>query len=1175
MRKRTVKCLKKAWMFMLLAVLTLGFIAFPMQAEASWINRDQTGIYYEDSGGGLGQGIGELDEDENAEEVEVDEGSGFFLELINTILCWLLSTVGRTLFELLDLVGASLDHLIYGRLVTENTLFTFDLGKDNIYGIVGFAIYGILSTCTIAMLIPIFTGKVVISAWKKGDFAKSSLKDAFSYFVLSLLLVVLMPFFLDVMLFLRDVILYVVGTDGATSLFGSESATSIISVLGAAANDNIISGVVFVAAVVLNLYFLIGYVGIALSMTANFILFPMVVLKMAFDRQVLKDWIWEMVSCMFVPIIDAVLIMIPSFLGVYASELSALDSIGISVVQLIICYLIIPIRTYSRRILGLSVNPLENSGLAAASFMGIAAARGIKNAFSDSRDSKKNAELDRERADAEEDLAQLEKEEQENAFAGRAQTAEADMPSSEDIRKMIDRKMGVDELSKEDGEEDSLNPLGMQQTYADGLDAHIKASEDFEGPLPKEAYLSEEEKQNNAKRLEELDQELNDARDKKNALENERAKILNDDNLSTAEKAESVGELDKAIEGENERIQELQKKREAVMSVDDKIREAHKRKAQLENEYHQTAEEAGMDAVQKEERLEHINDQIKSVDEEIVGLQKQKERMQIEKEKEALLKEPATLREEYANLKASNEKLNLDREELIRQRERLVAKQGNYVVGSAEHERFGEEIGTLNQRIGKLDTDIANNVASQNTVSRALAKQESGLYDRQAYNLHERVKAQDAYESARGRAAEIEKQLKNAEESGVAYLAKGTMQRRKLESELKGAKEEMSRAKERLGALSVEDRKIAERLKEISPDINQLTEKDLRAAKQEKMVQRAGIQKEIAAISEQMEADRDPVNRPFYRSQIAKLQSEVADCNYQSAKIDQMLSGMGTKSGRSRTGGTSKTQTMDVGTEYEKKRVAIMERYANVDNFEQPEFSGISREKKAQLYRERAMRTQKVFTRKRVAGVAGAVIGGSAGLWLGSAGVASGSIIGHAVGAELGVESALRYASRERSTRPIDYHGQKIDFHVSSDLRDNTPSGQRRTVERVRAELVNSLQTDKFQSAVEEELSSNNLLKNEIKTLFKKHSVTKDNYSSKREAMLKELQVATIQTVENAEAKIVERCAGEEYAKLSEHVKKKIVKSVAKPNMDVFQDLCESQYLCANWQPHYEEYFDE
>ena len=248
-------------------------------------------------------------------------------------------------------------------------------------------------------------------------------------------------------------------------------------------------------------------------MTANFILFPMVVLKMAFDRQVLRDWIWEMVSCMFVPIIDAVLIMIPSFLGVYASELSALDSIGVSVVQLIICYLIIPIRTYSRRILGLSVNPLENSGLAAASFMGIAAARGIKNAFSDSRDAKKNAELDRERADAEEDLAQLEKEEQENAFAGRTQTAEADMPSSEDIRKMIDKKMGVDELAKEAGEEDTLNPLGMQQTYADGLDAHIKASEDFDGPLPKEAYLSEEEKQNNAKRLEELAQELNDARD--------------------------------------------------------------------------------------------------------------------------------------------------------------------------------------------------------------------------------------------------------------------------------------------------------------------------------------------------------------------------------------------------------------------------------------------------------------------------------------------------------------------------------------------------------------------------------------------------------------------------------------------------------------------------------------
>ena len=108
-----------------------------------------------------------------------------------------------------------------------------------------------------------------------------------------------------------------------------------------------------------------------------------------------------------------------------------------------------------------------------------------------------------------------------------------------------------------------------------------------------------------------------------------------------------------------------------------------------------------------------------------------------------------------------------------------------------------------------------------------------------------------------------------------------------------------------------------------------------------------------------------------------------------------------------------------------------------------------------------------------------------------------------------------------------------------------------------------------------EELISNNLIKSEIKTLFKKHNVTKANYAAKRGKILTELEAATYKTMENAEIRIVEKCAGEEYANLSGSVKKQIVGSVAKPNMDVFKDLCENQYLCDKWQPHYEEYFDE
>lgn len=1170
MQRRITKESFRRILFLLCAVLFLGVFLKPIEAQASWIDRGESGIYYQDGeGNGLGQGVGELNEDERAEETEVDEGSGFFLDLINTVICWILSTVGRALFDLLELVGASLDQLIYGRLVSENTLFTFDLGVDNIYGIVGSAIYSILTSVMIGLLIPVFTGRVVISAWRRGDIARSSIKDALSFFVLSLLLLVLMPYFLDAFLFVRDVVLYIIGTDGATTLFGTESSTSIIAVLGASANENIISGVVYVAAVLLNLYFLIGYVGVALSMTANFILFPLVVLKMSFDKQVLKGWIWEMISCMFVPIIDAILIMIPSFLGIFAADLTTLDAIGVSIVQLIICYLIIPIRTYSRGILGMRVNPLENAGLSAASFMGLAAARGIKNAFSDSREAKKNAELDRERADAEEDMAQLEQDMEAEARAS-APGEVGNMPSADDIRQMIDQKQDKDRRAP-DMDESLEQPLGQEQTYADGLDAHIKAAEEEDVPLPKEATWSAEERMKNAKKLEELDQELEDANQQKAALQAKKNAVLEDDSLSEEDKAAQLSALNSALSEEEARIGELQKQREAVMSVDDRIRAAHQRKSQLEEEYEKTANAVGMEEGEKEARLEALNGQIQAVDSELAGYMRQKQRLQVEQEKSALAKEPATLRSEYASLQAANESLNLQREDLVRQRESLKAEQGNYAVGTSEHAALGEKIQGLNQQIGVKDQAISENLVAQRAISDTLAKQESGLHDRQAYNLHERVKAQSDYDNAKSRADDIAQRIQEADAGKSPFLAEGTPQRRKLEGELKTARQDMEKAQERMGELSREDRRIAARLHEISPDLNQPSVDELKEAKRSLAVKRASIQKEIAQVQEQMEEDRD--NMPAYRSKIAKLKSEVADCNYDTARLDQMIEGMsGSVSaghGSAKSGAASGVQS-----EYERKRAAIMERYANVDNFESPQFAGISREKRAQLYRERAMRTQQVHRRRTIAGVAGAVAGGTMGVWLGQSGVISGTFIGQALGSELGTNSAIRYVGRNSKSGPVDYHGKPLDFHISSDYRDNTYDGQQRTVERVQAELAGSLESDRFQAAVQEELAENNLIKKEIRVLFKKHQVNAQNYASKRDVLLQELRGQAVKTVENAEARIVERCAGQEYAKLSEDVKMRIVRSIASPNMEVFQDLCETQYLCPKWEPYYEEYLD-
>lgn len=223
----------------------------------------------------------------------------------------------------------------------------------------------------------------------------------------------------------------------------------------------------------------------------------------------------------------------------------------------------------------------------------------------------------------------------------------------------------------------------------------------------------------------------------------------------------------------------------------------------------------------------------------------------------------------------------------------------------------------------------------------------------------------------------------------------------------------MEKAQSQVGFSARKNRRIAARLHEISPELNQTSPDALRSAKNEQKVKRAGIQREIANLNAQMEADKNE-NRYQYREKIAKLKSEIADCDYKTAKIDQMLDGMKGGDGR----GASGAGRSSISNEYDKKRNAIMERYATVDNFERPEFSNISHEKKAQLYRERALRAPKILFRRRTGAIAGAVMGAGMGVWLGAAGVGVGGMFGSTIGGEVGESMANRSLTR-RTVKPV------------------------------------------------------------------------------------------------------------------------------------------------------------
>lgn len=454
--------------------------------SSQWVDRDKSGIY----DGSINSMI-DSDEEE-ADEPEQDSGMKWFVDVINAILTFIPIQIANALYSLLNMLGASLDNLIYGRLVSDVALFTFGLENGNVYGIIGSIIYNILRGISLLGCMTVFMANISISSYKQGRVAWDKLKESITIFLTAALLLVMMPYFLDVGLFVRDNVLYILANEAGKTLFG-DSSTSIIAILRDAADESFLNSIMYLGSVILNIYFMLSYVGVALAMLIDFILFPFVIIKSFFDdRQALSNWVWEMVSCALVPIIDATLIMVPVYIGVFASRVGLSGkSLAVAMLQILICASILPARDLARRTLGMQTNPLERAGLGASAFVGAMAARGIGNAVHGISEDRSNAKADENNAQMEDELAQLDAQEMEQANQagfGTAASAYAEAAAANEQKGMGDgadianakpsfgnEPIGEDEdqpMRPEDfASYDDGTPFGQEQTYGEAMAA--------------------------------------------------------------------------------------------------------------------------------------------------------------------------------------------------------------------------------------------------------------------------------------------------------------------------------------------------------------------------------------------------------------------------------------------------------------------------------------------------------------------------------------------------------------------------------------------------------------------------------------------------------------------------------------------------------------------------------
>lgn len=1107
MRKRIKNKLSRLILFLLVFVFFTASTSICV--EASWVDRDGSGIYEGEIDGGIDEDV-----DEEAGDGIEDEGSNWIMSMITGIITALPIAIGDALFHILDALGASLDNIIYGRLVSSTSYFTFGLENGNFYGIISAAIYNVLRGVMLLGCMVVFMARVAGSSWRRGQFAMGSLKEAFSSLLITILLLALMPYFVDVGLFLRDNILYLVASEGSRALFGT-SSTSIIGVLRDVAADGIVNAFMYAAAVVLNVYFLANYVMIALSMVVSFILFPFVVMKSYFDRQVLSSWVWEMVSYAIIPVIDATLLMIPVYIGVYADRMGVTESFILTVLQVIICWGILTAREMARYILGIRVNPMERAGTGLSAFLAMHALHGAKNAVGEWKEARKNAKADEQKADMEDDLAQLDTEE---AIRANQERVDAEAEAYAAARN-FDTGMQYPETQPEGrhglsdgdgyGEEngkreakraedfanyDDGSALGLEQSYAENMQAHMDAED-----LPS---------------LKSVEEQLSQAKEQKERLQAEYEEISNDPTLSEDDRARQLNNLSKQMD-KNE------------MQCD-----------------------------------------------QLLGM---KARIQKKLEEEDLSEEPVNLQKELNQIGDEKERLLEERQALVRKRNALKAEQDQFSGNDDQYQELGNQIQKTEDDLRDIDNRIGSCTGREKAVTSALRKQEQTLYDRQAYNLNERLKAQAKLEKAQADMDDCNEKLLAMDQKEAGGKHVNPAARREWKSKLQDSSSRVTEARQRLADLTVEDARIEEKLSEMNPDRNTYSLEDLQKAKGEQQVRRARAQSEIAVINAEV-AKMDPSNEQDRikigekKQRILNLTAEAADAGLQSARLDQLISGKQRADRMTAPGRPAKGRNGVVSNEYEKKRQAIMDRYANIDNFEEPQFADISREKRADLLRERALKTKRQAWTKGAGRAAGATAGAVAGFWFGP----SGMVLGSMAGGELGAATVgLGHGAANAAGKVVELANRKkqptpLNIRVSSDLHGNSANEQQEIARRILVNLDSALDGKLYEEAFTKELVQQNIKKAQVGKLLAKYNIQgAADYERMLPQLRKEFPSMVVSGMQEKEIQILEKCAGAEYVNLSENVKRKIVQKAVTEYRSSLMDMNEVQieaYLPDHWE---------
>lgn len=307
--------------------------------------------------------------DGDAQKIKKDKDEDKDPGVVEGLLIAFFKSIGDWGYKFFNNIHMTLDTVILGRVgghgIAMNgynvALFTFELRPGNPFGIIAAAAYKTIRNIIYILILVIVMGKLAAATYAGGSQrAIQALKDAIGAFALAVVMLTAMPYFVDVFLYIRDVGLYAVAVSlGKNVLNLDVGSLSLIDMFRKNAEQSFMNTAMYVGSMMLNLYFGIQYVGLAISYVVYFFAFPFVCMNTQFDRKALGEWWKSILLSMVIPILDVVLLFIPLAFGVLG------NSEAIHVLQLLVCSMLIPARMLLRGAMGIRTSMgMEMAGIA-------------------------------------------------------------------------------------------------------------------------------------------------------------------------------------------------------------------------------------------------------------------------------------------------------------------------------------------------------------------------------------------------------------------------------------------------------------------------------------------------------------------------------------------------------------------------------------------------------------------------------------------------------------------------------------------------------------------------------------------------------------------------------------------------------------------------------------------